>query len=335
MFQPNSPYHYLRDLTAPTTLLYVEDAFSHSINDFLREHFSELTEMFEEANMNLLYLPLLFESEAYQEVLRYNHPYLGPDFGQLEVAEVYAKFFRKYKLGKGLKGLLVIDAEESERKGVFSHLEEGVDLRGQFREIAERVQMVVSEPESMYAGTLSTDLLCFEFEPEGRDLTMDPEVWERIQWLKENATLKVLGRVIDELQKVTNKVSRLFVTNDYRLFLKDYGMREVVMPPLSKCLYLLFLRHPEGIRFKELGDYEDELLSIYNLISLRERPDDIRESIRAMTDPLNNSVNEKCSRIRAAFMEVITEDLAEVYFVTGRRGELKGVKLDRGLVEFQ
>jgi hypothetical protein len=34
-------------------------------------------------------------------------------------------------------------------------------------------------------------------------------------------------------------------------------------------------------------------------------------------------------------MEVITEDLAEVYFVTGRRGELKGVKLDRGLVEFQ
>ena len=187
----------------------------------------------------------------------------------------------------------------------------------------------------MYAGTLSTDLLCFEFEPEGRDLTMDPEVWERIQWLKENATLKVLGRVIDELQKVTNKVSRLFVTNDYRLFLKDYGMREVVMPPLSKCLYLLFLRHPEGIRFKELGDYEDELLSIYNLISLRERPDDIRESIRAMTDPLNNSVNEKCSRIRAAFMEVITEDLAEVYFVTGRRGELKGVKLDRGLVEFQ
>jgi len=214
-------------------------------------------------------------------------------------------------------------------------LEEGVDLRGQFREIAERVQMVVSEPESMYAGTLSTDLLCFEFEPEGRDLTMDPEVWERIQWLKENATLKVLGRVIDELQKVTNKVSRLFVTNDYRLFLKDYGMREVVMPPLSKCLYLLFLRHPEGIRFKELGDYEDELLSIYNLISLRERPDDIRESIRAMTDPLNNSVNEKCSRIRAAFMEVITEDLAEVYFVTGRRGELKGVKLDRGLVEFQ
>ena len=332
MFLPNSPYHYLRDLTAPTTLLYVEDAFSPSINEFVREHFSELTSLFEESEVNLLYLPILFESEAYKDVLKYNHPYLGADFGHLRVEEVYAKFFEKYHLQNGWKGLVVIDAERSEWKGAFSQLEEGMELMGQFREIARKVEMFISEPDPRYLESNDFGRLII-FPDEGEE--MDPEVWERIQWLKENATLKVLGRVIDELQRVTSKVSRLFVTNDYRLFLKDYGMREVVMPPLSKCLYLLFLRHPEGIRFKELGDFEDELLSIYNLISLRERPDDIRESIRAMTDPLNNSVNEKCSRIRAAFLEVINEDLAEVYFVTGRRGELKGVRLDRGLVEFQ
>jgi len=54
-----------------------------------------------------------------------------------------------------------------------------------------------------------------------------------------------------------------------------------------------------------------------------------------MTDPLNNSINEKCSRIRAAFLEVIADDLAQNYYVTGKRGEPKKIMLDRSLVEFQ
>jgi len=54
-----------------------------------------------------------------------------------------------------------------------------------------------------------------------------------------------------------------------------------------------------------------------------------------MTDPLNNSINEKCSRIRAAFLEVITDDLAKNYYVTGYRGKPKKIVLDRNLVEFQ
>lgn len=148
-------------------------------------------------------------------------------------------------------------------------------------------------------------------------------------------SVKLIGRVIDQLQRATSKVSRLFITNDYRIFLKDYGMKEVVMQPLAKCLFLLYLRYEEGIRFKQLSEYEDELLSIYREISLREKPDDVVESIQAMTNPLNNSVNEKCSRIRAAFLMLVAEELAVEYFITGRKGEVKRIRLDRGLVEFQ
>jgi len=107
------------------------------------------------------------------------------------------------------------------------------------------------------------------------------------------------------------------------------------MQPLAKCLFLLYLRHEEGIRFKQLSEYEDELLSIYREISLREKPDEVVESIQAMTNPLNNSVNEKCSRIRAAFLMLVAEELAVEYFITGRKGEVKRIRLDRGLVEFQ
>jgi len=112
-------------------------------------------------------------------------------------------------------------------------------------------------------------------------------------------------------------------------------MQEVFIPPLPKSLFILFLRHPEGILFRLLSNYRDELLSIYRNITVHENIDKAKERIKAMTDPLNNSVNEKCSRIRGAFVKVIAEYLAKNYYVTGNRGETKMIILDRTLVEFQ
>lgn len=111
-------------------------------------------------------------------------------------------------------------------------------------------------------------------------------------------------------------------------------MKEVEMSPLPKALYFLFLYHPKGISFKELPDYRAELLTIYQNISLRESPDKARKSIEKLTDPFDNSVHEKCSRIRAAFLTVVAEDIAKNYYITGDRGEAKTILLDRELVMY-
>lgn len=161
------------------------------------------------------------------------------------------------------------------------------------------------------------------------------EIRERIELLKEYDSLSLIGDILEEIQNATRQLSPLFITNDYRIFLKDYGMKEVEMPPLPKSVFILFLRHPEGILFKQLADYHDELLSIYRNITVHENIDRAMDSIRAMTDPLNNSINEKCSRIRAAFLEVISDELAKNYYVTGKMGEPKMIIIDRSLVEFQ
>ena len=60
---------------------------------------------------------------------------------------------------------------------------------------------------------------------------------------------------IRELFEVKRPLSRLLITKDYRLILLDYENIEVKMEPIHKAVYLLFLNHPEGIRFKELPDY--------------------------------------------------------------------------------
>ncbi len=70
--------------------------------------------------------------------------------------------------------------------------------------------------------------------------------------------------LLEELQMEAAKgrLSRLVITRDYRFILEDYH-KEVDLQPVHKAVYLLFLAHPEGIEFKRLADYREELLSYY------------------------------------------------------------------------
>ena len=127
-------------------------------------------------------------------------------------------------------------------------------------------------------------------------------------------------------------LSRLHISYDYRIFLTDYNNLEIKMTPLPKALFLLFLRHPEGIVFKCLPDYREELKEIYLKMKPAGWTSAVEQSIDALTDPFGNSINEKCARIREAFVRHFAEHLAENYFITGKRGEPKKITLPRELV---
>ena len=108
---------------------------------------------------------------------------------------------------------------------------------------------------------------------------------------------------------------------------------EIKMPPLSKAIYLLYLRHPKGIMFSCLHVYRRELLQLYELISGRNNREEVRRSIDDVTDPTrSNSINEKCSRIKQAFLREFDDSIAHNYYITGERGETKKILLPRELV---
>ena len=134
------------------------------------------------------------------------------------------------------------------------------------------------------------------------------------------------------LFKTKAQLSRLVITKDYRILLPDYNDIEVKMEPLVKAVYILFLKHPEGIAFKELTDYREELMDIYKVLKPMGLSKRTIQSIEDVTNPLLNSINEKCARIRSAFVKEFDEGLAKNYFVTGERGEAKKVLLPRDLV---
>ena len=122
------------------------------------------------------------------------------------------------------------------------------------------------------------------------------------------------------------------VTKDYRIILSDSKKTEIKMEPLVKAVYLLFLSHPEGIMLKNLPHYRKELMELYKLMRPNGLTEKAKKSIKDVTNPINNSINEKCARIRRYFFEALSPGIARYYAISGRRGEAKMVELVRANV---
>lgn len=148
------------------------------------------------------------------------------------------------------------------------------------------------------------------------------------------------------IEAARGTLSRLIVTADNQLVL-ERSNRVVELSPIHRAIYLLFLNHPEGIEFKRLRDYRSELYAIYERMANRLDKEKIRETVDRLTNPLDNAINEKCSRIKAAFNALMDEYSASYYIIsshTTRRVEgspkvwysrLKLITLPRELVVYE
>lgn len=157
------------------------------------------------------------------------------------------------------------------------------------------------------------------------------EVKVKVQKLKD---LGVSEKDISSFLHTEQSLLKLTVSKSYRLFLGDNRV-EVHMEPLVKAVYLLFLNHPEGILFKHLPDYRKELTKIYSEVRPWGLTDRTLQSIEDVTNPLLNSINEKCARLKKVFLGVMEDDMARHYYVNGPRGEAKKISLPRDLVVWE
>ena len=163
-----------------------------------------------------------------------------------------------------------------------------------------------------------------KMEPEQSEMTVE-EMAEQVEHLassllaqgRSDLLLKAIGVPRLELLRIEAAratLSRLVITADFHFLLADYG-KEVNIGPIHKALYLLFLNHPEGIEFKHLVEYREELLRLYQLVCNRVDDDKIEETVDRLVNPLDNAINEKCSRIKSAFLELMDEYQADYYII--------------------
>ena len=154
-------------------------------------------------------------------------------------------------------------------------------------------------------------------------------VKKEIEKLKEGGYFELLLHTLDDETinefrnvKLNPSLSKIEIKSDYKIWLSDYG-KEIKLTPLQKTLYIFYLRHPEGVAFKMLSAYYDELLSIYKVLSNREDLQKQQRSIRRLVDTTDNAINEKCSRIKEAFLNVVDDFIARNYYLCLKKEEYK------------
>ena len=186
-----------------------------------------------------------------------------------------------------------------------------------------------------------------ERTPEEIAVELASSVRELVAAGRKDLLLRAIGApLLEELriEAARAKLSRLLITKDYRFFLLDLGNREVELQPVHKAVYLLFLAHPEGIEFKRLGDYREELTRYYMATAKMMDKEKIIEGVGHLVNPLDNAINEKCSRIKKVFLEMMDEYMGSYYIISGHTQKhiagssriwyerLKVIKLPRELV---
>ena len=201
-----------------------------------------------------------------------------------------------------------------------------------YRRQSDWIEFYVTENDQEYDAI-------YERHFEDADSNFDElsvQLTEEVRQIVEKLHQENVGEfVLRCMVPVERRLSKVIITPKYEVLLPDFGNMPIKMSPMPKALFLLFLKHEEGIVFKNLVDYREELQAIYRKITNRVSKSVIDDSIVKVTDPSQNAINEKCSRIREAFIGRMDERIAKYYYVTGARREAKRIILPRSYVEWQ
>lgn len=199
--------------------------------------------------------------------------------------------------------------------------------QGAYSTIKPNILLTASERSEKF-GYDQREIADFSFPNDLKDIA--DNIRKEIEILKGTGYYELLLQTLgtDTLNDIQNTtyipvLSRILITDDFKIKLLDFN-KEVRMTPLQKALYVFYLRHPEGVEFKMLSVYYDELLSIYKVLSNREDLQKQQHSIRRLVDATDNAINEKCTRIKEAFLKVLDNYTAKNYYIVMKENYCKG-----------
>lgn len=329
-------------------LVYVENEYCKTLNDFfIRNKDLRLFHMYK-----FVYLPNFSKDLNSGELIRYMSPNMPADEKlDIDMDSSYPIQYLWYQENaKNIKhGMMFFKGDCDNHgakytKGHYFHLEEGSD-----EEIIAQLKKIVRDVHSHYSRAALYDTIS---KPETKEGSSDDYADELFEWVNNDPEVAIIikevrervnelrergmaEKIIRKIIQIEPKLSRLVITKDMTIILPDYNNMEIKMEPINKAVFFLFLRHPEGIIFKHLPDYRKELAEIYQMIKPLGLNDRAIQSIEDVTNPCLNSINEKCARIRGAFISLFDESLAKHYYISGWRGEAKKIDLPRDLVVWE
>ncbi len=344
-------YGYIEDTIE--SLIYVANESCPELEEIFTNHIDELNQWAAPANLHFIYIPSLLPKLRDEEVLRYMMPWTTDIHAvDMQIGNDYMfQFLIHPEDRKKMKhGIYYCNTKVRFDHYVQTYIcsyfelsppsemdweEQLLTLKKWLNTKVTWLQLGVYSTAKDSAGDEPIYNADNQFNSQEYVENIDDliaEVRERVERLR---VLGVADHILESLFFQRKSPSKLVITRDYRIFLPDYNNLEIKMQPLVKAVYLLFLNNPEGLMFKDLPDYREELTKIYLLMKPNGLTERVKKSIEDVTDPTKNSINEKCARIRGAFLEQFDNHLAKHYYINGLRAEPKKIALPRELVVWE
>lgn len=203
----------------------------------------------------------------------------------------------------------------------------------------------ISEPVINYYAeniTVLEEVFHMPIPYEKNDIELDEETKQKIKAintkiaeLKETGKyifiLPIIEKFLEEEKKgleVTDYISPVNIAVNLTITLPKFNNFEINFSTLTKCVYLLFLKHDDGIYLEDLKNYKQELLNFYKRLSNRNDFDKMILSIDKLVDTNTNEIYVHLSRIKSFFYKNFNQQIAEKYIIDGRKNFKKSISLE-------
>ena len=321
------------------TVLFVEPELPDDWSRVLMERqYEALRQLLQQRGKQLFYMPYIMadiqeKKGTFLQMLRYLEPLLSDDqlqlikheLGSFRNSDLSKEIFLNYLNARGFKitnpaFLMKIDGVRTDNGQDFVLLEVLHDPLQTLEHFFAFTDQVMRLPIPAKGKNLQRykDLLTMPEEAQGSDA------------FQYTGFHKI---IVDTLLKYHSDkgLSRLRISDSGRLFLVDRNEVEVKIQTIGRALYILFLRHEEGIALAELADHREQLMELYAAISTYGDEDKLRQTVDNLVDYVGTTMNPLLSRIRKSFTALLGAQ-AKDYLIEGDVGDRKKIHLDRRMV---
>ena len=358
--QTNTGFRYKFDIPHDY-VIYFEKEQNIELNLFIRKNYEELKTKFASIELNFIYLPFLTDSSKnIEELLSYYFPQLNYYQIPEEVSKIYNEKALSQIFSKGAEDLYQIFDKDNfvPSKIESDELLNLIDYKGNIKsgllflnmhygaigvsdffysnsnqnyELFFDDVLLYLKPEEcdyMIGNFLPAEDLTEQLDDNTKELVKDIE--NRLTELKDSGQLLFLIPILKDLlnkqsQKIDfNSLSKMEIDYQNKIQLL-YFKKEVELSHLTKSIYFLFLKHPEGINLRELGNYKKELLTIYTSVSNQLDYDKMAKSIDDVINIETKAIYTHLSRIKSAFYKIMDASFAKYYIVSGSGEEERKV----------
>jgi len=325
-------------------IIYVEGEYNEEVNRYIQNNYERIVLRFKSWGYDFCYLPYIANELAESRSLRYYAPFSPKDFKP--IVDIKSDFVLNWMVNPEnrnnikpsllyyhpysclrdyqeavcqFRGITLLDSDYKKTDNLSNLLEEIHQAlcyydrqipRFHFVDKDEADEFFKNLPEEKQARMRLLEKIASEFRQDGVKCAM-----------------------LDYFTHGQPKISPMLITKDYHIIISD---KEIgLTAPKSLALYLLWLNHSEGITYKELEYYTDELIEIYRLLKRR---DELTNSMIASISRLaksNNELSWHLNYIRSEFNAVFEEHVSQNYTIEGEQNEDRTIKLPRDLVTWE